>query len=171
MIVKLWRKLKMIFLSSEKYGRSIGVKIGVNCNIKTSEFGSEPYLIEIGDHVQITHGVKFFNHGAAWVFRQEIPEFDVFGKIKIGNNVYVGNNVLIMPGITIGNNVIVGAGSIITKSIENDKIVAGNPARIVGEVENLKTRMAPYNMSCKGMSVKQKERFLLSQPEKRFLKK
>lgn len=171
MIVKLWRKLKLMFLSSERYGRSIGVKIGERCKIKTSEFGSEPYLIEIGNHVQITQGVKFFNHGAAWVFREDIPDFDIFGKIRIGDNVYIGNNALIMPGVKIGDNVIIGAGSVVTKSIDNGKIVAGNPARIIGEVENLKTRMASYNMSCKGMSVKQKERFLLSQPEKRFLKK
>src|SRR5690606_38437325 len=102
MINKLKILYNLIFLSPLQYARKVGVKIGNRCRISTRYFGSEPYLIEIGDHVQVTAGVKFFTHGGGWLFRDELPYFDCFGKIKIGNNVYIGNNCLIMPGVTIG---------------------------------------------------------------------
>ena len=51
--------------------------------------------------------------GGAKVARYKYPKFDVFGKVKIGNNVYIGNNALIMPGVSIGNNVLVAAGSVV----------------------------------------------------------
>lgn len=56
---------KRFFWSHEKYARSIGVSIGKDCWIRTRNFGSEPYLIKLGDHVQITDGVKFFTPGGA----------------------------------------------------------------------------------------------------------
>lgn len=66
--------------------------------------------------MQITSGTKFFTHGAAWVLRDKYPEIDFFGKIKIGDNVYIGNDSLILPGVAIGSNVIIAAGSVVTKS-------------------------------------------------------
>lgn len=52
-------------------------------------------------------------------------------EIIIGNNVWLTMNVIILPGVTIGDNVIIGAGSIVTKSIPNNVIAAGNPARVI----------------------------------------
>ena len=63
-ILSLYRRL---FWSPERAARYVGVKIGRGCDIQKVSFGSEPYLIEIGDHVQVTNGTKFFTHGAAWV--------------------------------------------------------------------------------------------------------
>ena len=100
--------------------------------------GDEAFLVTIGNHVQITAGVKFFTQGGGWVFREEYPDFDTFGRISIGNNVYIGNNALIMPGVSIGNNVIIGAGSVVTKSIPSDVIVGGNPAKIIGTFADYK---------------------------------
>lgn len=171
MVRRITNLLKKILISNENYARSIGVIVGGNCRIATTHFGSEPYLIEIGNHVQITQGVRFFNHGAAWVFREDIPDFDVFGKIKIGNNVYIGNNALIMPGVSVGDNVIIGAGAIVTKSIPDGNIVAGNPAKIIGKVSELKGRLEAYNLKTKGMTFEQKKEFLLNQPDQMFLRK
>ncbi len=159
-------------MTPEQQARKLGVKIGKGCSIATREFGSEPYLIEIGDYVQITNGVKFFNHGGGWVFRQEIPGFDTFGKIVIGNNVYVGSNCLIMPGVTIGNNIIIAAGSVVTKSYEeNGVIIGGNPAKVIGNVRDLKERLKQYNVNTKGLKQKEKKNFLLKQPDSVFIKK
>ncbi|MFA7686569.1 MAG: acyltransferase [Moheibacter sp.] len=170
------KKLKLIFqwllLSPENHARKLGVKIGKGCRIATRGFGSEPYLIEIGNKVQITSGVKFFNHGGGWVYRDEIPGFDTFGKIRIGNNVYIGNNCLIMPGVTVGNNIIIAAGSVVTKSFNSDGvIIGGNPARIIGNVTELKERLIPFNLNTKGLSVKEKKELLLNQPDSKFIKK
>lgn len=55
----------------------------------------------------------------------------ITGDVKIGNNVWIGGRVIILKGVTIGDNVVVGAGSIVTKDIPNNAIVAGNPAKII----------------------------------------
>ena len=52
-------------------------------------------------------------------------------KIRIGNDVWIGARVIILPGITIGDGSIIGAGSVVTKNVPNYSIVAGNPAKII----------------------------------------
>lgn len=88
--------------SPEKYAKHIGVVIGKNCLIETRNWSSEPYLITIGNNVQITMNVFFHTHGGAHVARQKYPYFDCFGKIVVEDNVYIGANSQIMPGVTIG---------------------------------------------------------------------
>lgn len=171
MIYKLYDFYKKIFWGSEKYARSIGVKIGENCAIASKNFGSEPYLISIGDHVQITNDVKFVTHGGGWVFRLKNPKFDFFGRIKIGNNVYIGNNAIILPGVTVGNNVIIGGAAVVSKSIEDNQIVVGNPGRVVGNVNDLEDKMAQYNLNTKGLSSSKKKQILLSADSSQFIKK
>lgn len=53
------------------------------------------------------------------------------GCIKVGNNCFIGHSVIILPGVTIGDNVIIGAGSIVTRDIPSDSVVAGIPAKVV----------------------------------------
>lgn len=171
MIKKVLNKYRSLLWSPEKYARYLGVKVGVDCSIATKYFGSEPYLVEIGDHVQITSDVRFFTHGGGWVFRNKYPDFDSFGKIKIGNNVYIGNCAMIMPGVTVGNNVVIGAGSIVTKSIADNTIVAGNPARRIGEINELENRLIPFNINSKSLNYKEKKNLLLSLENSKFLKK
>lgn len=158
-------------MNPSDYARSIGVKVGENCSIGISYFGTEPYLIEIGNHVQITADVRFFNHGGSWVYRQENPEFDYFGKIKIGDNVYIGNYAVILPGVTIGSNVIIGASAVITKSIPDGAIVGGNPGRVIGNVDELKNRLIDYNVNTKSMSYDDKKNFLQLLEDGKFIRK
>jgi maltose O-acetyltransferase len=55
-----------------------------------------------------------------------------FGKpITIGNDVWIGGNVVINPGVTIGNNVVIGLGSVVTKDIPDNVVAVGNPCRVV----------------------------------------
>ncbi len=116
----------------EKYARKLGVKIGKNCRIGIENWGSEPYLITIGDHVLLSSQITFLNHdGSTWVFR-EMPEYkDVnkFGTIEIGNNCFVGWACTFLPGTKMGNNCILGAGSLLTKSMPDGEVWAGVPAR------------------------------------------
>lgn len=171
LINRIVRSYKTRTWSPERYARYMGVKIGKNCKIATRYFGSEPYLIEIGDHVQVTDNVRFMNHGGSWVFREKNSKFDFFGKIKIGNNVYIGNSAMILPGISIGNNVIVAAGAVVTKSVPNNMIIGGNPARIIGDIEGFEKKISPFNVQTKGMNAKEKKAFLLSLNENYFIKK
>jgi acetyltransferase-like isoleucine patch superfamily enzyme len=115
-----------------RYLRKQGMKIGNNCLFVTMSFSTEPYLIEIGDHVAIAGGTMFITHdGAIWCFRDEQPNADVFGKIKIGNNVFIGSNCTILPNTSIGNNCIVGAGSIVRGTFPENSVIVGNPAKVV----------------------------------------
>ncbi|WP_245838616.1 acyltransferase [Rubrivirga marina] len=91
-------------------------------------------MTSIGDRVTITSGVKFITHdGSAWLVRDERGRRYVYNSIKIGNDVFVGVNTIILPGVEIGDRVIVAAGSVVTKSIPDGCIVAGVPARRIGE--------------------------------------
>lgn len=90
-----------------------GLTIGEGCEILNGyDFGSEPYLVTIGENVRITAGVKITTHdGGCWVLRHMHPELsdcDRFGRVTIGDNCHIGMNALILPGVTIGRDCIVG---------------------------------------------------------------
>lgn len=141
-------------------------------NFIASRFwSSEPYLITVGRNCQITSGVKVFTHGGGGAVRKVIPRFDAFGKVTIGDYVYIGSNSLIMPGVTIGDNVLIAAGSVVTKSIPSNVVVGGNPARIVCTIEEYIERNLPYNLDSKGLSAKKKKEMLLRLPEGKFIRK
>lgn len=117
-----------------------GGVMGKGCVIYPNvEFGSEPYLIELGDYVRITNGVRFVTHdGGLWVLRN-LKQIDrstgKFGRIKIGNNVHIGWNAIIMPGVTIGNNCIIGCGAVVTKDIPDNSVAVGVPAKVIETLE------------------------------------
>tara|TARA_B110000003_G_C16504321_1_gene478627 strand:- start:332 stop:880 length:549 start_codon:yes stop_codon:yes gene_type:complete len=120
-----------LLLGGVRAARDLGVVVGENCRIYTSRFGSEPFLIGIGNNVTVSARVTFITHdGSLGLF-----SFDdgsrpyLYAKILIGNDVFIGMDTVIMPGVKIGNNVVIGAGSIVTKSIPSGSVVAGNPAR------------------------------------------
>lgn len=158
-------------LPSEIYARAVGLKFGQDCFIATKNFSSEPYLIEIGNHVQITQGVIIHTHGGAHCARRKHPKFDFFGKVIIQDWVYIGTNAQILPGVTIGENSLVAAGSIVTKSVPPNVVVAGNPARIICTVEDFIQKNIKYNLNSKNLSYAEKRALLLRSPDCMFVKK
>lgn len=140
--MSLLRKIFYRHMSNEKridILRKSGIKIGSGCEIFNDvEFGSEPYLITIGNNVRVTNGVKFVTHdGGIWVLRKmnKLPDADIFARIKIGNNVHIGWNSIIMPNVTIGDNCIIGCGAIVTKSIPDNSIAVGIPAKVIKSID------------------------------------
>ena len=175
MIIRLYKKIcilyKRICWSKERQARSAGVILGKNNFIDSIFWSSEPYLITIGDNCQITSGVKLLTHGGGLVLRNKYPDFDIFGKIVIGNYCYLGTNVLIMPGVTIGDNVLVAAGSVVTKSIPSNCVVGGNPARFICTIEEYADKNLKYNTKIKGLNSLSKKDFLERADECVFIRK
>ena len=118
-----------------KYVRKIGVTVGEHCKmIGSPDFGSEPWLISIGDHTEISCQVVFITHdGATWVFRNADVYKNTlkFGRIRIGSNCFIGARSTILPGVTIGDNCIVGACSLVNKNIPAGEVWGGVPARFI----------------------------------------
>ena len=160
------------FKSGVDYARYLGVKVGEKCFIASNvHFSSEPYLIEIGSNVAITQGVMIHTHGGGRVARTQIPDFDIFGRVTICDNAYIGSGAQIMPGVTIGKGSMVAGGSIVTKSVPEGVVVAGNPAKFVCTVEEYIERNAKYNMGTKGLSHEEKKKVLLSVDKDKLMKK
>lgn len=109
--------------------------------------------------------------GGGASIRKNQPDFDCFGKITIGNYVYIGANAVILPGVTIGDNSLIAAGSIVTKSVPSNVVVAGNPAKVICTIDEYYVRNKRYDLSCKRMSYDQKRDYLLGLPEEKFIRK
>ena len=94
---------------------------------------SHCWLIEIGDNVTMAPEVRLIAHDAS---TKNDLNYTLIGKIKIGNDVFLGARSIVLPNVTIGNNVVIGAGTIVTKDIPNNCVAAGSPARIIGTYSN-----------------------------------
>lgn len=109
--------------------------VGSHCNICDQLATSEPYLIEIGDNVTISAGVSLITHDNS-ISKVISGKTDLFGKIIIGNNCFIGNRSIIMYGVQLADIIIVASGSVVTKSfLERGIIIGGNPARVIGHVD------------------------------------
>jgi len=138
--VKIIFRILHLF-DKDRAANFIGVKFGTNCRLISKDYGTEPWLISIGDNVTITDGVKFLTHdGSTCLAKDEKGRRYKYGKISIGNNVFIGVNSIIFPDVTIGNNVIIGAGSVVNKAVLDNSVCAGNPIREIGKFDKLKAR-------------------------------
>lgn len=155
-------KLKIRLLNRNEdnieYARYIGVKMGGGCNLLDFSwriFGSEPFLVTIGDNVRINAGVRFYTHdGACWVVRNlynDLRDADIFKKIVVGNNVHIGSNASILPGVRIGNNCVIGLGAIVTKDVPDNSIVVGVPAIVVSTIDEYVKKFRDVFLSTKGL--------------------
>lgn len=132
---KIIHFIKKIISDPINYSRNIGVKIGVECKLNgIPNWGSEPYLIKIGNRTEISFDVAFITHdGATWTFRNQEKYKNVikFGLIKIGDECFIGARSIIMPGVIIGDRCIVAAGSVVTKNIPSGEVWGGVPAKYI----------------------------------------
>ena len=132
MLISILKRIKSLYLQKTnpiKYAKKIGVTLGEDCRLNGSpNWGSEPWLISLGNYVHVSFDCAFITHdGAVGVIRRMEKYKDVikFGRIKVGNNVFIGARSTILPGVTIGDGSIVAAGAVVSKSIPEGEIWGG----------------------------------------------
>ncbi|ULL19626.1 acyltransferase [Paenibacillus sp. H1-7] len=108
----------------------MGMQVGENCSIQPGVVFdySHCWLIKIGNNVTIAPQAYLLTHDAS---TKGLTNYTKVGSITIEDNVFIGARALIMPGVTIGRDSIIAAGSIVTKSIPERSIAAGNPAKVL----------------------------------------
>lgn len=121
-----------------KNGAIIGEGTRLYCEI--SSFGTEPYLIKVGKDCVFANGVHLFTHDGGINVLNTLNMFKgkkmgKYAPVIVGDNVYIGSNAMIMPGVTIGDNVIIGAGAIVTHDIPSNVVAVGIPAKPIKSIE------------------------------------
>lgn len=164
MINKIFKIIRNKFISPNQLAHKLGVSYGKNCVFRTRSFGSEPYLIEVGDNFETSSNVHFVTHdGSLSVIRNlydEYSDVDIFNKIVIGDNVFIGINTTILPGTRIGNNVIVGAGSVVKGELKSNGVYVGTPAKYIFSIEEYKKKNEKDFVHTYLMEPIQKEAFI-----------
>lgn len=113
--------------------------IGTNVYYYSRIFPSDPKLLKIGNNVVICTNVRFLGHD-----RVDIMLSGMFGQkynkyyevIEVGNNVFIGSDTVILPGVKIGDNTIIGAGAVVTKDLPSGNVFGGVPARCIGSFQD-----------------------------------
>ena len=115
----------------------MGMNIGQNCSIQPGVVFdySHCWLIDIGNNVTIAPQAYILAHDAS---TKKLLGYTKIGRVSIEDDVFIGARALIMPGVKIGKGSIIGANSTVTKSIPNNVVAVGNPAKIICSVQEYK---------------------------------
>lgn len=90
--------------------------------------------VTFGDNVYLAPHVSIYTAGHPIDAMIRNLDLEYAKPVKIGNDVWIGGNVVINPGVTIGDDVVIGSGSVVTKDIQSHVIAAGNPCRVIREI-------------------------------------
>ncbi|MBE6583905.1 MAG: acyltransferase [Ruminococcaceae bacterium] len=150
---KIKRFIKKLFYAHRcdqetyiEYLRRGGAEIGERVRIfdpqSTVIDATRPFMLKIGNDVQITSGVTILTHGYDWsVIKGAYGEvLGSAGEVVIGNNCFIGMHTTILKGVHIGDNCIIGANSLVNKDIPNGYVAAGNPAKPIMTVEEYRKK-------------------------------
>lgn len=112
-----------------------GATIGTDFQLERNAFldSSFPWLITIGDNVTLAPDALVLCHDGS---TKKAIGYSKVGRVTIGNNVFVGAKSIILPNTTIGDDVVIGAGSVVHGDIPSGVVIAGTPARVLGDIES-----------------------------------
>lgn len=167
-VEKIYRQYLNLFGGYEakrKYLIKKGAKIGKGTRINgaLNTFGTEPYLIEVGENCLFAYDVRLITHDGGIKVLNFLGKFecccDKVGRIQIGNNTYIGMGAYVMPNIHIGNNCIIGAGSVVTKNVSDDTVVAGVPAKKICTLKEYYEKLKGDVHFTAGMSENNKRKY------------
>ena len=145
-----------------------GMKVGKGCDFVSPgpNFGSEPYLIEIGNNTTVSFDVAFVTHDAGTRVLRNLATNEkekqtvIYGKIVIGNNCFIGCRSTILPGVKIGDNVIIGAGSVVNRDIPSNSVAAGVPCKVICSLEEYKEKHKDDFLYMVNLPYEEKKKFL-----------
>lgn len=143
--------------------------IGKNVDLVSPgpNFGSEPYLITIGDNTTVSFDVAFVTHDAGTRVLRHLATNEkekqtvIYGQIKVGNNCFIGCRSTILPGVTIGDNCIIGAGSVVNRDIPANSVAAGVPCRVICTIEEYKEKHKDDFLYMVNLPFEEKKKYLL----------
>lgn len=167
-IRRIYRKLYALIIGKinpVKYAIKIGVNFKDPSTVKIYGkvgWSTEPWLMTIGNNVHITENVRFVGHdGGTLLFRHLVPDLEITKPITVGDDVYIGNNVLIMPGVTIGKKVIIGAGAIVSRDIPDNSVAVGVPARVIKTADEYFEKIKKESLHLGHLRGEEKDRALM----------
>ena len=148
------------------YFRSMGVRIGENCDFVTPpDFSSEPYLITIGDNTTISFDVAFVTHDAATRVIRNLPsgnpETVIYGPIEVGSNCFIGCRTTILANVKIGDNSIIGASSLVNKNIPANVVAAGNPCKVICTLDEYREKHKDDFLYMVSLPYEEKKKYLM----------
>ena len=108
----------------------VGKNFFANYNCTILDVGK----VRIGDNCQLAPNVAIYTAGHPLHPDSRNSAYEYGIDVTIGNNCWIGGNVVICPGVHIGNNVVIGAGSVVTKDIPDWSVAAGNPCRVIRKI-------------------------------------
>lgn len=151
---------------SIKGAQEKGMKVGKDVSfVGVPNFGSEPYLISIGDKTTVSFDVAFVTHDAATRVLRNLDGFDkqtvLYGKINVGENCFIGCRSTILMGVTIGDNTIIGAGSVVNKDIPSNVVAAGVPCKVLCTLDEYVKKHKDEFLYCVKLPWEEKKKFLL----------
>ena len=114
--------------------------IGENVYFYSRIFPADPKLVKLHNNISIATNVRFITHDRIDIILTGMFEKKYskkYGCIEVMDNVFIGADTVILPGVKIGPNAVVGAGSVVTKDVPPGQIVGGNPARQIGDFDAL----------------------------------
>lgn len=143
-----------------------GLRLGKSVDlVSIPNFGSEPYLISIGDNTTISFDCAFVTHDAATRVIRNLPDGDrktgLYGPIVVGKNCFIGCRTTILANVHIGDNSIIGAGSLVNRDIPANVVAAGNPCKIICSLEEYRAKHKEDFMYINQLSYNEKRRYLL----------
>ncbi len=136
LIQKLFGKTGDSFLIEPPFMCDYGYNIEIGSNFYANHncIILDAAKVVFGDNVMIAPNCDFYTAGHPLDAERRDAGLEYAYPIKVGNNVWIGGNVVILPGITIGDNTVIGAGSVVTKDIPPGVVAFGNPCRVTREI-------------------------------------
>lgn len=112
--------------------------IGEGCEINLDATILDPYLVRLGDHVSLSTCTLVGHDGSISVLNKAYNvKLESVGQIDIGDYCFVGTGAILLPGIRIGDRCVIAAGSVVTRDIPANSVVAGVPAKVVSTTDAL----------------------------------